>query len=183
MYLAGISVSDMAQNWEKLIAIGALAIALGLLQDLVPKPLKEWLIFWRIKDRLPGHRAFSKGRVFSSVIDREEVVDLSERENLGAKYQDRLFYRLYDNFRDKGSVKHYSFRYLQWRELACLAIVAGAAGSVYVAIAQGFLSFPVLILTAISTIVYLGSVAAARKSSNLLIDYVLLNERLSKLKE
>lgn len=178
LYLAGVPVIDILENWERLLAIGLLATALAMIQDLVPKALKESLVFWRMSNRLPGHRAFCKGRTFSSVIDREEVVDIGLREALSERTQDRLFYRLYDKYRDKSNVKHYSFRYLQWRELASLAIVCGPIGSYFVYASSegwGLRWVPAMI---ISIIVCFLSIFAARSSSASLIDYVLLSERL-----
>lgn len=178
LYLSGVPVSEILKNWEKLLAIGVLATALAVIQDLVPKALKEALVFWRISNRLPGHRAFAKDRKFSSIIDREEVVDISLRQALQERTQDRLFYRLYDKYRDKSHVKHYSFRYLQWRELSSMSLVCGIVGTYFVYYNRGEFSIDLAVVVIGSISVHLLSVFAARNSSSALIDYVLLSEKL-----
>lgn len=178
LILSGVPFEQIIEDWSKLVAITAMAIGLGLLQDLIPKPVKEALIFWRIRNRRSGHRAFSKERKFSSILRRDEVVDISIRENLAPMYQDRLFYEIYDRFRDKGNVKHSSYRYLQWRELSAVILVSGIIGGVFIGATRGFLSQELLITSASSAILLCLTVLAARNSSENLIDYVLLNERL-----
>lgn len=173
-------MADIFEDWGKLLALGFLAVAIGLLQDLVPKPAKEWLVFWKCKNRLPGYRAFSKDRKFSSIISRQEVVDISARESLGERYQDRLFYQLYDKFREKGNVQHYSFRYLQWRELAATALIAEFVGGYYIANNVGVFTLEFVKFASVNMVIVISSIFAARGAANLLVDYVLLNERLSK---
>lgn len=180
MYLSGIPISDFAESWEKLAAVGLLAIGLGLAQDLIPKPAKEALVFFRMRNRLPGHRAFSKGRRFSSIIDREEVLDIDIRENLGEKYQDRLFYQLYEKYRENSNVSHYSFRYLQWRELASLSLICGILGFSIVGVIQGIFSIQAFICLFSSLSIFICCIFAARNSAMMLIDYVLLSEKLDR---
>ena len=48
-----------AEIKENSLAFAIIGIAAMLVQDLIPKPFKEFLVFWRKSERLPGHRAFS----------------------------------------------------------------------------------------------------------------------------
>lgn len=180
LILMGSSLSEIVTNWEKIFALAFFSVGISLLQDLVPRGFKEWLVFWRLRERLPGHRAFSKGRRWSSVIAQNEVIDFEIRETLGARFQDRLFYNLYDRYRENGSVKHYSFRYLQWRELATAALVLGIFGYLAVGAAEGWTSRPALQSVGGSLVILIASVFAARNSANSLIDRVLLAESMEK---
>lgn len=178
LWLTGGSVQQLADDLGKLLALGFLAVGIGLLQDLIPKPFKEWLVFWRATNRLPGYRAFNEDRRFSSVISREEVVSIKERSALGSKYQDRVFYSLYDKYRDKGNVAHYSYRYLQWRELATTSLVSQIIATYYISSSRGLFSVEVAQFNLVNTLIVVGSIFAARVSANMLVDYVLLNEKL-----
>lgn len=180
LILLGNTFSEIVADWEKILALAFFSVALSLLQDLIPRSFKEWLVFWRMKNRLPGHRAFNRERKWSSIISREEVVDFEAREALGEKYQDRLFYQLYDNYRDVGSVKHYSFRYLQWRELASLSFVSGIVGYSVIADAIGWLSIEAIKALGVALGFTLLSIVAARNSAATLVDRVLLAEYIEK---
>lgn len=176
LMILGNPIAEIVNDWEKIFALAFFSVGLALLQDLIPRGFKEWLVFWRIRHRLPGHRAFSPTRRWSSIIDKDEVIDIEIREGLTEKHQDRLFYRLYDNYRDVGSVKHYSFRYLQWRELASLAFISGMVGFIVIGNSAGWLSIAVGKAVGVAAGVTLLSILAARNSSATLIDRVLLAE-------
>ncbi|WP_172808194.1 hypothetical protein [Croceicoccus mobilis] len=180
LLLSGKDISQLFSDWQKIIAIGCASVGLSLLLDLIPKSFKEILIFWRIRFRLPSHRAFANGRKFSEILDRNEVVDIAMRSSLGPKYQNRTFYRIYDKFRDVGSVRHYSTRYLQWRELASLSIFLIIIGYIYVGSEGGWASTQAALSLAIGIAITLCSILAARNSSEMLIDYVLLSEAVAK---
>lgn len=180
LVLLGNPISELVTDWEKIFALAFFSVGLALLQDLIPRSFKEWLIFWRVKNRLPGHRAFDPSRRWSSVISRDEVVDIEIREELTQKYQDRLFYRIYDKYRESGSVKHYSLRYLQWRELASLAFISGLVGYAFLASVLGWLSIEAGKAVGVAVGVTLLCIAAARNASSALIDRVLLAEATEK---
>lgn len=180
LILLGNNLSELIANWEKLAVVGAFSVGLSLLQDLIPKSFKEALVFFRLRDRLPGTRAFDPQRRFSSVIEHIEVVDIALRSTLTRRHQDRLFYRIYDKYREKGNVKHYSFRYLQWRELASTSLICAFIGFSAVSYNAGFFSWPSMTALMVGTSICICSIVAARNSSALLIDYVLLAELLDK---
>lgn len=180
LLLLGKKFSEIAADWENIFAVAFFSVALALLQDLIPRAFKEWLVFWRIRNRLPGHRAFCSSRKWSSVISREEVLDIEIREGLTGRFQDRLFYQLYDRYRDNGSVKHYAFRFLQWRELASFAFISGVVGYIVIGDAEGFFSIDAWKAAGVAAGVTALSIAAARNSSWALIDRVLLAEATEK---
>ena len=179
----GNPLADVLVDWKSLFALTFFSVGLSMLQDLVPKAFKEWLVFFRVTNRLPGHRAFSTNRRWSSVISRDEVLDFETREQLGQKYQDRLFYRIYDEYRDVGSVRHYSFRYLQWRELATIALISGLVGYSAVGLYVGWYSTGAILALAVAAVVMALSIVAARNAANALVDRVLLAEATSKARK
>lgn len=172
------SISTLTDQWQGIVAIGALSFGLALFQDLFPKSLKEILVFQRLSNRLPGHRAFSRDRSWGSAIDWEEVIDVRQRSDLDARGQSRKFYRIYDKYRDVGSVSNSSYRYLQWRELAFLSLVASFLVFVRYGYEFGFSSFLTLELVAYGIVSTALSILAARRASNDLVEYVLLAEYL-----
>ncbi len=178
-----VDLQTLVSNWQSILAIGALAFGLSLFQDLFPKSWKEFLIFGRIKDRLPGHRAFDADRKFSDVIDRREVINIAERETMKPREQHRKFYRLYNQYRDSGAVSNSSYRYLQWRELSFTALVSAFAVLLIFVYNHGFLTFVSWELFAYGLATYALSVIAARRAASDLIDYVLLTEMLEKTQD
>lgn len=174
------SLEVLTQQWQSIVAVGALSFAFALFQDLFPKSWKESLVFWRIQERLPGYRAFNKNRRKSSSLRWDEIFEVESRSKLEARDQDRLFYRLYDRFREKGPVSNSSYRYLQWRELSFLSFVCAITVLVYFTTKRGFfdqLTFELTIYGLMSTGL---SIIASRRSANDLVDQVLLAEYLEK---
>lgn len=180
LVLLGNDIGDVISSWEKLFAFTFLSLAISLLQDLIPRSFKEFVVFWRVKNRLPGHRAFSDARAWTSIITKDEVVDFEIRSALGARFQDRLFYRIFENYREVPSVKHYSFRYLQWRELASTSLIASVIGYSAVAASRGWLSIEAFVALGVGVIITICSIMAARNSANELVDRVLLAESMEK---
>ena len=58
---------------EKSAGLAILGIGAMLVQDLIPKPIKEFLVFLRMKNRMPGHRAFSPESMKDPNIDWQNI--------------------------------------------------------------------------------------------------------------
>jgi hypothetical protein len=83
-----------------------------VLDGFLGNPVKEFSVFWRIKERLPGHRAFSViakndsridmnqvSRIFAGYIPDEPQKQNSEWYSLYKKYQDnRIVYQAHKAF-------------------------------------------------------------------------------------
>jgi hypothetical protein len=108
------------QIWDHAAAAGIVAVAATLVQDLVPKPLKETLIFWRLRNRLPGHRCFSARSLSDPRIDRRQIPDVDGLAAQGPAEQNNTWYAQYRKVSERPAVSHYSFRYLAWRDTATL---------------------------------------------------------------
>jgi hypothetical protein len=114
------SISVLEEKSSGLVIMGISAM---LVQDLIPKPIKEFLIFLRLKHRLPGHRAFTELYVGDPKVTRERIPDIKFLIKQPPEIQQREFYRLYREVADVRSVSHYSQRYIAWRDLSTLLIV------------------------------------------------------------
>jgi hypothetical protein len=102
------------------------------LNDLLSSDAKASIVFWRIKDVLPGHRAFSKHAEADPRIDmaalKAKVGDFPQ----SPRDQNATWYRLYQKHQSNVSVSDAHKRFLLFRDSASLTvliiIVAGAAG-------------------------------------------------------
>lgn len=109
--------ADLKENSPAFAITGIVAM---LVQDLIPKPFKEFLVFWRKTDRLPGHRAFSEIVFDNPNIDVASVSNIERLKNCNAQEQQREFYQRYNRVRDHPSVSHLSQRYIAWRDTSAL---------------------------------------------------------------
>jgi hypothetical protein len=129
--LAGVfllkgALPTTGQMWDHAAAAGIVALAATLVQDLVPKPVKEVLIFWRFRDRLPGHRCFSEKSLSDPRLSRSKIPDVAQLCELSPSEQNRAWYAHYQKVSDRPAVAHYSFRYLAWRDTATLLAILTA---------------------------------------------------------
>lgn len=122
------SLNIVATNstWERLIQqngmIGALFPVISLvLEGFIRNRWKEILVFWRIKNSLPGHRVFSELAPDDSRID---LVRLEARHGTlptTPKDQNRLWYRIYKKHTDKPLILEVHKKYLMARDIAAIS--------------------------------------------------------------
>lgn len=152
-----------------------MALLCALAQDLVPRPLKETLVFWRFRDRLPGCRAFDRRP--SDRYDLSRIVNLQKLRALSGADQQLAFYSIYKRHRSEPTVSHYNFRYLAWRDTASLyfmlALLTLPAGYSISRMADGIRFAPALNLAAFSFVGFVLTALAARLSANALVGQVL----------
>lgn len=117
------------------LAVTTLSFATIILTSILPNGWKEALIFWRLKNPLPGCRVFSK------LAKRDQRIDLNKikSENggtlpRGADGQNKLWYRIYKNHADKPPVEDAHRTYLMTRDLSgisfLLSIILGSASMI-----------------------------------------------------
>lgn len=126
VFLLNGALPTTGQIWDHAAAAGIVAVAATLVQDLVPKPAKEALIFWRLRDRLPGHRCFSGRSLSDRRISRDKIPDVAELSALPPADQNNAWYAQYQKVSERPAVSHYSFRYLAWRDTATLLAILTA---------------------------------------------------------
>lgn len=163
-----------AEFKDSSLAFALTGVAAMLVQDLVPKPLKEFLVFWRVKERLPGHRAFSQTAFNHAAIDVTSISDIENLKSCSAEEQQIAFYKIYDSVRDHSSVSHLSQRYVAWRDTTALLFLLFCLSFPVLATFNHPQSLKVgLILTGISAICMILTALAARNSANSLTIQVL----------
>lgn len=120
VFLLKGALPTTGQMWDHAAAAGIVAVAATLVQDLVPKPVKEVLIFWRLRNRLPGHRCFSGKSLADRRISPDKIPDVADLTALSPADQNNAWYAQYRQVSEQPAVSHYSFRYLAWRDTATL---------------------------------------------------------------
>jgi hypothetical protein len=98
-------------------------VAVLLLTSLLPSEIKASLVFWRVRDVLPGHRAFS---VYAHTDPRIDVERL--RAGVGAfpeqpREQNTLWYRLFKKLDGQAEVAQAHRHFLLFRDLAALSLL------------------------------------------------------------
>ncbi|MBN1548911.1 MAG: hypothetical protein JW902_19830 [Syntrophaceae bacterium] len=102
----------------------AAAILIIVLEGLFKNSLKEFLVFWRIKHRLPGHRAFTKIGPTDSRIDMKRIKKLfpAGLPNSPEK-QNKEWFRLYREYQDELQVFFAHKAFLLTRDLTTLTVI------------------------------------------------------------
>lgn len=161
-------------NLEVLRNAALMAALCSLAQDIVPRDLKEILVFWRTADRLPGCRAFKRTK--SDRYDLSRIVNIDKLRSLTGAEQQRVFYnRVYKKHRADPTVSGKSFRYVAWRDAATvwffLAVLTTPTAYV---LSSGKLKLPpALELTCFSIGAFLLTALAARLMANDFVSQVL----------
>jgi len=105
---------------------------IGWIDRLAPSRLKELLVFWRIRDALPGHRAFE-----TRTLKRDSRIDINNlKERFNGKFpgppsqQNAAWYALYKKHSGEHVVQEIHMDYLLYRDLTWLTAVAATVSLV-----------------------------------------------------
>ena len=140
---------DLAQ---RALGPGTVACVLALaLNAFVPASLKHVLVFWRVKDTLPGHRAFSK---FARTDPRIDVSRLKQKcggtfPGKGAD-QNKLWYQMLLRQEEHPAVADAHRRFLALRDMATSALLLAVFLSLAAAVLQVDLMFYPVLLSVLS---------------------------------
>lgn len=100
------------------------AILIIVLEGLFKNSLKEFFVFWRFKNRLPGHRAFSHIGPNDPRIDMERVRKLFPHGiPTDPKIQNSEWFQLYSLYQDELQVFYSHKAFLLTRDLTSLTVV------------------------------------------------------------
>lgn len=92
-----------------------------VLEGLLSNPIKEFLVFWRIKNRLPGHRAFSLIGPRDVRVNMEKVKALFPNGlPSDPKLQNQEWFQLYKKYGDERRVFYSHKAFLLTRDLTAL---------------------------------------------------------------
>ncbi len=129
------SLSELAQS---ALVRGLLFAATGpliavFLNDLLPSNVKASVVFWRIKDALPGHRAFSEHAEADPRIDIATLKKKIGEFPQSPRDQNTCWYRLYQKHKSNVIISDSHKRFLLFRDSSSLTllifVVAGVAAA------------------------------------------------------
>ena len=101
-------------------------IATGILSS----DIKAALVFWRSKEILPGHRAFSQHAKKDPRISIDSLKPLVGEWPRKASRQNELWYKIYKQVEDEHTVSSAHRNYLLCRELTCVTVVFLVVGAI-----------------------------------------------------
>ncbi|MBX9865204.1 MAG: hypothetical protein K2Y42_20875 [Hyphomicrobium sp.] len=119
------SLSELAQS---AFVRGLLFAAVGplvavFLNDLLPSNAKASIVFWRIKDALPGHRAFSE---HAEADPRIDIAALKKRVGefpRNPRDQNSSWYRLFQKYQSNVTIIDSHKRFLLFRDSSSLTLL------------------------------------------------------------
>jgi hypothetical protein len=141
-------------------------------QDLLPRPAKEVLIFWRFRDRLPGCRAFSIIAKNDPRIDPTELAVLLPPGTMTPSEENSLWYRWLKSVEADPAIADNHHRFLALRDSAVLLLML-ALVSPALALVPDSRTQPPLMLGAACTVAYLVTALAARNAGARLVGNVI----------
>ena len=100
------------------------AILIIVMEGIFKNSIKEFFVFWKLKNRLPGHRAFSHIGPSDPRIDMERVKQLFPHGlPVDPKEQNNEWFRLYRQYQNELQVFHSHKAFLLTRDLTSLTVV------------------------------------------------------------
>jgi len=110
-------------EWLRILGAGVAPVVVLMLISLFSSDAKAVLVFWRLTETLPGHRAFS---VYAQKDSRIDLTAL--RKNIGAfpesaREQNTKWYKLYKKVESDVAVAQAHRHYLLFRDLAAISLL------------------------------------------------------------
>lgn len=168
--LSNMSVS--ALMLARAVAVMLLPVIVLLLSGLLSSDVKAILVFWKLKNVLPGHDAFTKHAGADSRIDPSTL-----RRNVGAfpldpKEQNAMWYRLYRRVGNDPSVGEAHRMFLLFRDMSAVSVLLLAMGPLGLWL-SGIAGDAIVVATGILLGQFLSAVIAARNSGVRFVTTVL----------
>lgn len=162
-----------------LLASTAGPIIAGFMNELISPSIKAMLVFWRLTDVLPGHRAFSE------IVDSDPRIDVSNlRKRIKGfpdkpKKQNQVWYSLYRKHEKDIRIEAVHQSFLLYRDCASLTLLFGGivtACSIFFELEP----WQILFLIFGFTLQYGLCVVVARNTGKRFVQSVLVAESLLK---
>lgn len=153
--------ASLLTSGAKLAGVSIAPVLVLLLTSLIPAEVKATLVYWRVKNVLPGSRAFSR------YARRDERIDLDAlKAKVGefprsAKDQNALWYRLFKERDNEPEVVEAHRLFLLFRDLASLSVLLGLVAAL-VLLLLGATHTAVAMAAAVFGTQYVACAAAAR---------------------
>ncbi len=109
--------------WVRTSAAAAAPAVVLLLTSLLSADTKAVLVFWRIHNTLPGHRAFSMYALADPRIDIEALRKIVGAFPASPRDENTLWYRLYKKVEEEAPVTLAHRHFLLFRDLATLSFL------------------------------------------------------------
>ena len=101
-----------------------------LLTSLLSADVKAILVYWRVRDVLPGHRAFSVYALKDSRIDIERLRAVVEEFPTSPRDENIAWYRLFKQVESDTGVAQAHRAFLLFRDLAALSFLLAVAAPI-----------------------------------------------------
>ncbi len=165
-------------NWKNGLVVAMMPVLVLVLSGIVSAELKAILVFWRIKNALPGHRVFTKLAPCDSRIDMNEVRKKLGDVPRGAKEQNTSWFKLYKKHESEPTVENPHRSFLLARDLAAIGLIFAIGGALGLAFG-GVKSKTVGLYVVVMLAQYLLLAIVARNHGNRLVCNVIV-EHLSR---
>lgn len=120
------SISDIQMLQEDEFYKGAFLLLLPIfsiiLNGLMPNSTKEFFVFWRFKERLPGFRAFNKYSKKDNRVDMDVLKVKYPEVETKELNENKLWYKIYQKHQEAPSVWDAQKNYLFTRDMTSLSI-------------------------------------------------------------
>lgn len=110
--------------------VAFMPVLLIIFSGLVSSELKAKLVFWRIKNALPGHRAFSSLAPCDARIDMKRLKAKMKTIPKDPKEQNTSWHRLYKKYEEAPTVKNSHRNFLLARDLSTISLIFAFFGTV-----------------------------------------------------
>lgn len=119
------SLSELAQSTfvRGLLFAAAGPLVAVFLNDLLPSNAKASIVFWRLKDALPGHRAFSEHAEADPRIDLAALKQKIGEFPQSSRDQNSCWYRLFQKHQSNVIVSDSHKRFLLFRDSSSLTLL------------------------------------------------------------
>lgn len=168
----------MTLNRKNGLVVAMMPVLVLVFSGVVSANVKAILVFWRIKNALPGHRVFTKLAPTDARIDMNEL-----RKKLGdvpraAKEQNTCWFKLYKKHESAPTVENPHRSFLLARDLAAISLVFSLGGGLGLTVG-GVKASAVGVYVAAMLAQYLLLAVVARNHGNRLVCNVIV-EHLSR---
>jgi hypothetical protein len=118
---------DQAASWlasgARVAGVSIAPVIVLLLTSLLSSEIKAVLVFWRVRNVLPGHRAFSLYAVKDPRVDVERLRAAVGEFPRAPRDQNALWYRLFKKVEADPAVAQAHRHFLLFRDLAALSFL------------------------------------------------------------
>ena len=123
----GFNMDELKKLYEeelyKALILLALPIISIALNGLLPNCIKEFLVFWKFKSRLPGNKAFSKYALKDQRIDIDILKNKYEVIKNNSFNENKLWYKIYKKYENYPSVLESQKNYLLTRDIVGIIFI------------------------------------------------------------